>query len=123
MRILVVDDLPANRRLLVRILQRRGHETVEAVDGPSALEQLAADPFDLVFMDMLMPGMTGAEATRHARAAHGTRMPIIGVTGLADEDARAACLEAGMDAVVTKPVSVAQIDLLVDEIVTARPDA
>ena len=120
LRVLVVDDVPANRRLLARILGRRGHEAVEAASGTEALARLTEGEVDLIFMDVLLPGMDGRETTRRIRAGYLSSARIVGVTGLASDDARTECLEAGMDAMVTKPFSVAEVERLIDEVVATR---
>ncbi len=105
-RVLVVEDNRLNLRLAVHVLENAGYEVASAADGVAALELLAAESFDLVLMDCLMPGMDGFEATRrirHAEAATGEHMPIVALTANAMPEDRAACLTAGMDDFVAKP--------------------
>jgi CheY-like chemotaxis protein len=81
---------------------------VDAVgDGREALEAVQARPYDMVVMDMMMPGMDGLEATRAIRALPGpvSRLPIIGLTAAAMPEDEAACLAAGMDGYERKPIA------------------
>ena len=107
-RVLVVDDDAASRILLRRMLGQAGHEAALAEDGPEALRALAAEDFDAVLMDVLMPGLDGLELTRLIRAgAHKVRnpnIPIIAVTANAMKGDEDACLQAGMNAYVAKPI-------------------
>lgn len=108
-RLLVVDDNEIVRLVLGGLLRHEGHAVEEAHDGVAALELLATDCYDAALMDVQMPGVDGLEATRRLRSrersAAGARLPVVAVTALADPDTQQACLDAGMDAVVTKPVA------------------
>ncbi|WP_127477220.1 ATP-binding protein [Sulfurivermis fontis] len=104
-RILVVDDDAINRLVATALLSRDGHR-VEAVDnGQTALRQIAQGHYDLVLMDLGMPDMDGLEVTRRLRAA-GVTLPIIGLTAHVLPEQQQACLQAGMNAVIHKPVQV-----------------
>ncbi|WP_458095059.1 response regulator [Roseomonas sp. WA12] len=104
--VLVVDDVAVNRLVLRAMLEMAGHAVTEASDGQSALDTIAATRPDIILMDVLMPGMDGLEATRRIRALPGpvARTRILAVTAGAMPDQIAACLDAGMDGSVTKPV-------------------
>ncbi len=105
--VLVVEDHPVNRALATRLLERWGHRIAVAENGAEALERMGAKRFDVVLMDMQMPVMDGLEATRRWRAAEtGARLPIVGLTANARTTDRDACLEAGMDDYMSKPISV-----------------
>jgi len=115
--ILVVDDNEVNRALLLRQLKRLGHEAAAVSGGVQALEALAASRYALVLMDCRMPGMDGIEATRRIReteASTGLRLPIVAVTANAMEADREACFAAGMDDVLTKPVTLEPLQAIVD---------
>jgi len=103
---LVAEDHPISREVLSRILQRMGHETTVAEDGRQAVDRVVEGDFDIVFMDVQMPGMDGLEATRRIRALGGekARTPIVAMTASAMDSDRAACLEAGMTGYLSKPV-------------------
>jgi two-component system, sensor histidine kinase len=106
-RVLVVDDNAVNREYTGVVLARLGHQVFEACDGREAIAQVRDQTFDLVLMDLHMPEVDGLEATRAIRALHGAagRVTIFALTADAFADTRAACLAAGMDGFVTKPVT------------------
>ena len=105
LKILVVDDVPTNI-LVVRIaLEKSGYKVITATSGSEAIEQFAAQPFDVVFMDVMMPEMDGLEAARRIRALAGARwVPIIFLSALGSNEEIVAGLEAGGDDYLTKPV-------------------
>jgi two-component system sensor histidine kinase/response regulator len=108
LKILVAEDNPVNQQLAVRLLQKRGHTVVVAQDGQEALQALEQDRFDLVLMDVQMPKMGGLEATaliRDRERGTGKRIPIVAMTARAMKGDREACLAAGMDGYVAKPIS------------------
>ena len=107
LRILVADDAELNRDLVVELLSKRGHSAEAVADGRAALAALDRQTFDVVLMDEEMPRMTGLEATRTIRqreAKSGKHQIIIGLSGHATEEDEARFREAGMDAVLAKPV-------------------
>ena len=107
LRILLADDNPTNRYVATSMLEEAGHQVVAAGNGREVLEQWEREPFDLVLMDVQMPEMDGYEATdaiRQREQGNETHIPIIGLTANAMKGDREACLEAGMDDYVPKPV-------------------
>ena len=85
-RVLVVDDQPANVRLLEAVLSPRGHEVLSASSGADALEVLATHEVDVVLLDIVMPGMDGYEVCRRIRAGDATAyLPVVMVTASGDE--------------------------------------
>ena len=108
--VLVADDVPANLAVARALLESAGHTAQCVSDGAMAVETLreapAEAPFDLVLMDVMMPGMDGLEATRRIRALPGpvARVPVLAVTASAFSEDIAACREAGMDAHLAKPI-------------------
>ena len=107
-RILVTDDDPTSRRLLVRALSQAGFRCTEAADGIEALKALRGDPPSLLLLDFDMPGMNGAEVLRQLRAdadPHIAQLPAIMLTGYGGEESEVLCLEAGADDFVTKPIN------------------
>jgi len=127
--VLVVEDHPVNQMLARELLERWGHTVTMAENGAAALERIAEGPFDLVLMDMQMPVMGGVEATRLIREREKSlgskRVPILAMTASAMHSDRDACIAAGMDDYVAKPV---EVDALYSVIVrhtggVARADA
>jgi signal transduction histidine kinase/CheY-like chemotaxis protein/HPt (histidine-containing phosphotransfer) domain-containing protein len=112
-RVLLVEDDLLNRKIVGRMLVKGGCEPVEAHDGAHALALLAQQSFDVVLMDWQMPMMDGLECTRRMRSGEGgpqgLSLPIIALTANAFSEDRAACLAAGMNDFLSKPV---QADLL-----------
>ena len=107
-RVLMAEDNAANTRLMVRLLDRLGIETVSVVNGLEAVAAVAADEFDLVLMDCQMPEMDGLDATRAIRAT-GNRIPIVALTANAMNSDRTAAYEAGMNDYLSKPVRTADL--------------
>jgi len=107
LRVLVVEDNPTNRRLLVRQLARLGCAADEAATGDEALEALCADDYGLILMDCQMPGRDGLETTAEVRRreAGRRRVPIVALTANATEADRRRCLQSGMDDFMTKPAT------------------
>jgi signal transduction histidine kinase/ActR/RegA family two-component response regulator len=105
-RVLVVDDVAANRLVARVLLESAGHAVELAADGEEAVEAVRRGGFDLVLMDVHMPGTDGLEATRRIRALDGAgrHVPIIALTADAMRDQIAQCLAAGMDGHLAKPL-------------------
>ena len=103
-RILLVEDNPINALLARALLSREGCDVEHAISGEEALAAAAIGVFDLILMDMRMPGLSGEQTARRMRVA-GITTPIVALTANAFEDDRHACLAAGMDDFMVKPVS------------------
>ena len=110
-RILVVDDNRTNLAVAKAVLESQGVEVVLVEDGPSALAILRTTPFDLVLMDLNMPGMNGATALAHIRAGEAgpSDVPVVALTADADTSSRADLLGKGFNAVETKPIAPARL--------------
>ena len=106
LRVLLAEDNAMNQDIMCSILRDMGHEVVTAANGFEALEQVITDRFDLVLMDIMMPGLDGLGATRRIRenAELGDKIPIVACSAHVSEDAQNRYLKAGMDAFVPKPV-------------------
>ena len=105
-RILVVDDVPANVKLLAAKLSREYFDVLTADSGPDALEIARREAPDIVLLDVMMPGMDGFEVCRRLKADTATlHIPVVMVTALSDGSDRVAGLEAGADDFLTKPVN------------------
>ena len=105
--VLLVEDNSANRRLAQIVLARHGHAITAVDSGAAALEALQHGRFDLILMDVQMPGMDGIDTTRAIRQSErrcGRRLPIIALTAHAIAGDRERCLDAGMDGYLVKPI-------------------
>ncbi|MGZ8755965.1 MAG: response regulator, partial [Acidimicrobiia bacterium] len=126
LRLLLADDSPTNRMLAVRLLEKRGHSVTSVEDGLKAVEAVQESSFDVVLMDVQMPELDGLEATQIIRQWEGgkSRIPIVALTAHAMESDRQRCLDAGMDAYVSKPFSADELYTTVEQLVgnMARPN-
>lgn len=112
LRILVAEDNRVNQIVVTRIIEHLGHSAVIAANGREALALCAAQPFDLVLMDVQMPEMDGFTATAQIREAEqrtGGHLLILAVTAHALQGDRERCLAAGMDGYITKPITATQL--------------
>ncbi len=127
LRLLIAEDNALNQKMSVALIQKLGCSATVACDGAEALAALGRESFDAVLMDVQMPGMDGIEATGRIRAGEagtGRRLPIIALTAHALKGDRERCLEAGMDAYLSKPVSFRDLYLVLAKLadrITARP--
>jgi CheY-like chemotaxis protein len=114
MRVLLVEDHPVNQTLAIHLLEKWGHQVTLAEHGQQALDRLSAgECFDIVLMDMQMPVMGGIEATQRIRALEAergaSRHKIVAMTANAMPGDRDACLAAGMDDYLSKPIKQAEL--------------
>ena len=122
LRVLVVEDNVSNRKLLAALLKRLDIVPTLASGGADALQCVAAATFDVIFMDVQMPGMDGFQTTQMIREWEATRQPpththIIALTALALAEDKVRCLEAGMDDYLSKPI---RPDMLVQSLQRVR---
>jgi CheY-like chemotaxis protein/HPt (histidine-containing phosphotransfer) domain-containing protein len=112
--------------LAIRLLEKRGHSVVAVVDGLRAVEAVQESSFDAVLMDVQMPELDGLEATQVIRQWENGKdhVPIVALTAHAMESDRQRCLDAGMDAYVSKPFSADELYATVEQVagLLARPD-
>lgn len=112
--ILLAEDNPINMMLIRELLRRRGHRVTEVTTGNDAVKAMGAGRFDLLLTDVHMPGMDGVEAAQAIRAHEQrnglARTPIVALTADALDEGRRACLDAGMDGFLTKPVDPAELE-------------
>ncbi|HEX3581892.1 MAG TPA: response regulator, partial [Thermoanaerobaculia bacterium] len=110
LRVLIVDDHPVNQEFAAEALRRMGHIVAVASNAEEAMGRLESERFDLVLMDVQLPGIDGLEATRRLRATdRGKRTRIIAMTAFTRKEDRDRCLAAGMDAVLTKPIDIMEL--------------
>ncbi|HEV2991124.1 MAG TPA: response regulator [Candidatus Angelobacter sp.] len=120
--VLLAEDNLVNQKVAVRILQKMGHHVEVVENGRQALEKVKSQPIDLILMDGHMPEMDGLAATRAIREwerLHGTHVPIIAMTAMAMEGDRDACLNAGMDAFVPKPITIVGLQDTIQQVMDA----
>ncbi|HEY0142679.1 MAG TPA: ATP-binding protein [Thermoanaerobaculia bacterium] len=103
MRVLLVEDNEVNQEFVSEALRRVGHTVILAGNGSEALDLLAREPFDIVFMDVQMPDIDGLEVTRRYREGGG-KTPVVALTAHSGREDRDRCLAVGMNDVLTKPV-------------------
>lgn len=123
-KILLVDDNRMNRLLTQNILQKLGYEVQVLADGRGAADAVATGGFEAVVMDCQMPHVDGFEATAEIRRreaeGHGTRTPIIGVSARAMRGDEEVAITKGMDAYVTKPVTVPKVQAALEQVLGKR---
>jgi CheY-like chemotaxis protein/HPt (histidine-containing phosphotransfer) domain-containing protein len=112
LRVLLAEDNVVNQQLVLAVLEKQEHRVVVVDNGAAAVRAVGQEAFDLVLMDVQMPQMNGLEATRAIRALErerGGHVPIVAMTAHAMKGAREECLQAGMDAYLSKPVQMAEL--------------
>jgi CheY-like chemotaxis protein/HPt (histidine-containing phosphotransfer) domain-containing protein len=123
LRILLCDDNVINQKVALRLLQQMGYRADQAVNGVEALAALDRQPYDLIFMDLMMPEMGGLEATQviRERQSQAEKFPnykkpiiIVAMTASAMQGDREKCLDAGMDDYLAKPVRPEDIRTIVE---------
>ncbi|MDQ6873297.1 MAG: response regulator, partial [Gemmatimonadota bacterium] len=117
LRILLAEDNAVNRQLVTALLAKRGHTSVSVVNGREAVAAVANGGFDLVLMDVQMPEMDGLQATaaiRRAEEVTGAHVPIVALTAHAMKGDREACLAAGTDEYLSKPVNATELFTLIE---------
>ena len=122
LRILLAEDNIVNQRLAVRLLEKQGHTVEVANNGREALAALDRAPFDLVLMDVQMPEMDGFEATvaiREHELGRRAHIPIVAMTAHAMKGDEERCLQAGMDAYVSKPIDGQRLLRTIDKLIAA----
>jgi CheY-like chemotaxis protein len=111
LRILVAEDNPVNRRLVLKMLEKMGYRADLACNGMEAIQALQHKPYDVILMDIQMPQVDGLEATRRIRQQWGSEGPrIIALTANASKEDRENCFAVGMNDFVSKPIQVAVLE-------------
>jgi CheY-like chemotaxis protein/HPt (histidine-containing phosphotransfer) domain-containing protein len=123
--ILLVDDTEANRDIASRMLGRAGFQVDTVASGEAALESVRSGSYDLVLMDIQMPGMTGFEATSAIRALEGppSRVPVVAMTANAADELGQDLEEAGFDAFIGKPIVKKAMLETVDQLLARKGEA
>jgi cyclic di-GMP phosphodiesterase len=119
--ILVVDDEPANREVLERLMARLGYEVMAAANGEEALEIVARTPPDVVLLDVNMPGIDGVEVCRRLKADPASRLiPVVLVTARSDNQDRIRGKQAGADDFLAKPPDFAELEARVRSLIRLK---
>jgi signal transduction histidine kinase/CheY-like chemotaxis protein/HPt (histidine-containing phosphotransfer) domain-containing protein len=124
LKVLVAEDNSVNQMLITTMLRTMGHESVCVGDGRQAIAAMQVGDYDLVLMDMQMPEMDGATATRAIRALDEPlgRLPIIGLTADTLPEHVAGYMEAGLSGLLGKPINLQQLRAVLDKAVAALPE-
>jgi signal transduction histidine kinase/DNA-binding response OmpR family regulator len=119
MKVLLVEDNPVNRTLTQRLLEKLGCDVMTANDGEAAVSLWQWHPFDLIFMDCIMPRVDGFEATRRLRKWEAeqrtARVPVVALTASAMEEDEEKARRAGMDSFVAKPVNIEMLRAVLEQ--------
>jgi len=118
--VLIAEDVPSQQKLLMTMLKKAGHIVAAAGDGRQAVDLYRRQPFDIVLMDVQMPGMDGLEAIRSIRdheSRVGGHLPIVAVTAHALIGDEEKCRKAGADAYIRKPINLLEMMALLKTLV------
>ncbi len=121
-RVLVAEDDPISRKVVVRLLEKRGVHVDWVSDGRAAVDACVRQAYDLVLMDCRLPALDGLSATMEIRRREGLdrHVPIVALTANAAHEVERQCLAAGMDAYLRKPIRTEALDTILDRWLTAR---
>lgn len=103
-KILVAEDNPLNQKVTSFLLQKLGAISTVVADGSIAVKLVESDEFDLILMDLHMPEMDGYEATEYIRKTLNRDLPVVALSATSFEEEKQRCLDAGMNACITKPL-------------------
>ena len=117
--VLVVDDNVMSRRLLEHSLKRNGHTVISVESGREGLNAVAREAFDLIFLDLMLEDMDGRQVLAALKAEERFRdIPVVIVTGLEEADVTAECVAAGASSVLHKPVGLATVTELLNNLLS-----
>lgn len=124
-RILVVEDVPSQQKLLVKILSKSGHSVATADSGREAVDLAEREPFDIILMDLQMPGMSGLDAIRTIRTQEtysgGGHVAIVAVTAHVLSGDADLCYDAGADAYLPKPINLVDLMAVLKTVAELHP--
>lgn len=112
-KILVAEDNSLNQKIATYLLSKSGAEVVLVSDGDEAIKALNTNNFDLVLMDIQMPGMDGIQATQYIRNELKSSVPIIALSASSYDDEHKACIDAGMNGCIVKPIDVDKLAAII----------
>ncbi len=113
MRVLIVEETPAEAELFADLVAHHGHDPVLAASAEAALDSLAASPPDVVLLDLFLPGMSGVEFLR-VLSQRPQPLPVVAISGIATEVEARQCLQLGAVEFLPKPLSIAQLEMILD---------
>ncbi len=115
LRILLAEDNVANRKVTLKMLERLGYKADAVLDGHEVIKALERQQYDLVIMDIVMPKMSGFDATKEIRRRFPvSKQPkVIALTAFVIPNSREMCLEAGMDDYISKPVTMQELGKII----------
>jgi CheY-like chemotaxis protein len=119
--ILLAEDNPLNQKITAKLLEKKGWLVTIVKDGQGVLEQIAHKNFDVILMDVQMPGVDGFEATQRIRRREEkmkTHIPIVAITAHAMVEDEKKCLDAGMDGYLSKPIDAAKVYAVIEQVVS-----
>lgn len=116
-KVLVVEDNIANQRLMRMVLQSTGHEVVCALTGEEGWARIQEGGFDLVLLDMHLPGLDGFQLAQRVKSLYRDSLKVVAVTAMAMEGDREKVMESGCDGYFTKPISVPEFRATVERLV------
>lgn len=112
-KILVAEDNSLNQKIVSYLLSKSGAEVVLVPDGEEAIREMQANSFDLVLMDIQMPGIDGIQTARYIREELKNETPIFALSASSYEDEHKACMEAGMNGCILKPIDVEKLSMMI----------
>lgn len=121
-KVLVVEDNQANQRLMSMLLKNMGHEVVCATTGEEGWKAVQAQAYDLVLLDMYLPGLDGFELCRRIKTSSGGKIRVVAVTALAMPGDRKKVMESGCDGYFSKPISLSEFRSRVQEMLQEHSD-
>ncbi len=123
-RILIAEDNASNLKVTIKMLDRLGYKADAVLNGREAIEALERQQYDLVLMDVVMPKMSGFDATKEIRRRFpASRQPkIIALTAYVIPNSREICIESGMDDFLGKPVQIKELESMINSHLPARKE-
>ena len=121
-RILIAEDIPVNRRVITRVLEHAGHEVIAVETGEAAVERVIEERFDVVLLDLNLPGMSGFEVVKLLRFALNLTEtpPLVALTADATPETRAKAMSIGFSSYVTKPIDAVSLVEALDGLLAAQ---
>ena len=121
MKVLVIEDDPTDRKLVVAVLQMNGHIVRESMSAEAALDAIAVEKPDVILLDLRLPGMDGLTLIRQLKAKAGTsQIPVVAVTAYPERYRREELLAAGCEACIVKPIDTRELGRQLEDAVEEK---